>query len=391
MKRWLFIIGIIIILSLIAVWLFLLFASNETKQDIYNRFGFTGNEEQGIVDDIVDAILPDLEPEKVPLRQLTTKRVIGYTEVALASSSPQIYFGEAGTGHIYSLNLQNGVESKISNITIAGARMADISENATFAVVRAGEEETGPLTVILFTNGATESFTIDEAVLDFTITDSDQLLYTVSSIDGVLGRSYDIEGRVARTIFSVPFKQTVVGWGDHSDGTHYILPKPSRVLEGYLYKVEDDTFKRVTISGYGLTALKAGSFTLFTKTNEDQYGLYIYNNESGVSTEVNSFFFPEKCAVSSMEVAYCGYDVRAHNDALFPDNWYRGEVSYADEIWSLNLQTLESTQLLNTMEVSGRDLDIVDVSLSKDEFSLYFKNKNDHTLWVYDVISTVNQ
>ncbi len=74
MKRWLFIIGIIIILSLISIWLFLLFASNETKSDIYNRFGFTGTQEGGVIKDIVDAILPDLEPEKVPLRQLTTKR-----------------------------------------------------------------------------------------------------------------------------------------------------------------------------------------------------------------------------------------------------------------------------------------------------------------------------
>lgn len=390
MKRWLFIIGIIIILSLISIWLFLLFASNETKSDIYNRFGFTGTQEGGVVEDIVDAILPDLEPEKVPLRQLTTKRVIGYAEVALSSSSPQIYFSEAGTGHIYSLNLQNGVETKISNITVAGARMAHISKGGTFAAVRAGEEEAGPLTIILFTNGGTESFIIDELVLDFTITDSYQLLYTTSDTDGVLGRSYDIEGRVSRTIFSVPFRQAVVEWGNHSEATHYVLPKPTRALEGYLYKIEKGTLGRMPVSGYGLTTQNDDSLTLFTKANTDQYNLSIYDNQSGVSTEVSTFFFPEKCTISTAKIMYCGNDERIVNDRAFPDNWYRGEVSYADNIWSLNLQTLQSNFLLNTLEVSGRELDIVDVSLSNDEFSLYFKNKNDHTLWVYDVISSGN-
>lgn len=391
MKRGLFIFGIVIILGLISVWLFLLFANNETKQDIYNRFGFTGETEEGIIEDIVDAILPDLESEKISLRQLTTKRVVGYREIAIASSSPQIYFSEAGTGHIYSLNLQNGVETKVSNVTIAGARVAQIAKDGAFAVVKATDNESAPLTVVVFKNGTTESFTIDEQVLEFTITDSNQLLYTISGPDGVLGRSYDLEGKVARTIFSVPFRQASVAWGNHSDSAHYVTPKTSRVLEGYLYKIEDNTIGRLPVSGYGLTVSPSNPFIAFTETKDDQYKLFLYNEESDTSTEVNSFFFPPKCVFSSQQMMYCGQDERTGNDGLFPDNWYRGEVSYADTIWSLNLETLESKPLINTLDVSGRELDTVDFSLSGDEFSLYFKNKNDHTLWVYDVIDTLNQ
>lgn len=390
MKRWLFIIGIIIILALIAIWVFLLFASNETKQDIYNRFGFTGEEEGGIVDDIIDVVLPDLEPEKVPLRQLTTKRVAGYSEIALASSSPQIYFSEAGTGHIYSLNLQNGVEAKISNITVAGAREAHIAKDGSFAAIRAGEGVSMPLTIVIFEDGTTKSITIEDEVVDFTITESNQLLYSIQSANGIVGRTYDIESQTAKTLFTVPFRQATILWGNHSEASHYVLPKTARSLEGYLYELNDGSILRAPASGYGLSALVNESYMLIARGDNDTYQSFVQNIGSGAPIQLGSIFFPEKCTISSQNIAYCGRDLAIQNGA-FPDNWYRGEVSYVDKIWSIDLTTLEERQLLDTLSVAGRELDIIDPSLSNDEFSLYFKNKNDHTLWVYDIVDTLNQ
>lgn len=389
MKRWLFIVGIVIILILAGVWAFLLFAPEDTKTDIYNRFGFTGSQEEGVIDTIVDAILPDLKPDYVPLRQLTTRRVAGYVEIALASSSPQVYFVEAGTGHIYSLNLQNGVEAKISNTTIAGARVAHISKNGTFAVIQSGSNVTNPLTILPLSGTSTSAITVDEPVLDFTITDDDQLLYTTTATEGVVGKVYDIESQTSRTIFTTPLRQVSVAWGSHSEKTQYITPKPARTLESFLYESTEGKLSRTNINGYGLVVLPTDKYILYTKSVDNDYVFFIQNKETGNDVKMDTPFFPEKCTVSSFSIAYCGQN-QGVVDGNFPDNWYRGEVSFADEIWAIDLDTQEAKVLINTLDVSGREIDMVHPNLSKDEMSLYFKNKNDYTLWVYDIVAKEN-
>jgi hypothetical protein len=389
MKRWLLLLGVVIIFILLGIWVFLLFASDETKETLYNQFGFAGTEEVGIIDTIVDIALPDLEEEVPPLRQLTTKRVAGYTEVALASSSPQIYFSEAGTGHLYTLDIQSGVETRIANITIAGAHEAAISKNGTFALIKAGNTPTGPLTVVTFTGSTTESFAIDEPVLNFTITQEDQILYSVTNGTEVLGRTFDVKNRSAQTIFRVPFRQATVLWSTSADTPHFVLPHAARTLEGFLYEVKDGRLHRSTPSGYGLAALPSAKYTLYTKASNSTYLGYMLNNQSNTVSELILPFFPEKCVIASSGPIYCGHDPKAQ-DSSFPDNWYRGELSFADSIWSINPETLEFISLIDTLSVSGRELDIIDVSLSIDEMSLYFVNKNDFTLWTYNLLSQTN-
>lgn len=389
MKRWLFIVGIVIILILAGVWAFLLFAPDETKTDIYNRFGFTGNTEDGVVDNIVDALLPDLKPDYVPLRQLTTRRVAGFAEIALASSSPKIYFVETGTGHIYSLNLQNGAEVKISNTTIAGARVAHISKNGTFAVVQSGSDAANPLTILPLAGTSTNAITVDEPVLDFTITDDDQLLYTVTDASGVGGKVFDIETQASRTLFTTPFRQMSVVWGDYSEAKHFVIPKPTRTLEGFLYEADKNGLSRTNISGYGLVVLPSERHILFSETADSLYSSYVKNKESDMVTTLGIPFFPSKCSISSTDIAYCALDIGIVDES-FPDNWYRGETSSIDEIWSIDLNTQNTALLINTKDVSGREIDIIDTTLSKDEMSMYFKNRNDQALWVYDVVNKEN-
>lgn len=386
MKRWFLIIGIGIILILISIWMFLLFASNETKQDIYNAFGFTGETEEGVLTDIIDAVLPDLEEEKPPLRQLTTRRVAGYTEVIMASSSPQIYFVEAGTGHVYSLNLQNGAETKVSNTTIAGVKTAAVAKDGSMVALKSGEDMNSSLTILLLNQSDNQTFTINGSVLDFTITDDNELLYSAIAVDGVRGRKYNLETKNSETIFTIPFRQTKILWGKTSDDTHHVIPKTTRLLEGYLYAITPTGLSRTQVSGYGLSALVNDSYAMYTETKDDEYKLYVENKTNGGVAESFTFFFPEKCTISSLNIALCGQD-NSNQVSEFPDNWYRGEVGFVDELWSINLETLEAKFLLDTLEVSGREVDVINPTLSKDEFSLYFKNKIDHTLWVYDVVT----
>jgi hypothetical protein len=132
---------------------------------------------------------------------------------------------------------------------------------------------------------------------------------------------------------------------------------------------------------------------LYSKQSENSLRTYLLDKTSGTTNELVIPFIPFKCAFTKENAfVYCG-DSNEAADAEFPDNWLRGETSYADDIWVTNTVTLESSLLSSTLEESGRELDIVAPQLSETEANLYFSNKNDHTLWVYDLegIATTTQ
>jgi hypothetical protein len=385
MKRWLYITGIVVILLLIAVWVFLLLASDKQKRDIYNTFGLTGQEEEGIFDDIIDIALPDLPPEYVPLRQLTTRRVAGYTEVLKASSSPAVYFVEGGTGHVYRLNLQDSSEQRISNITIAGAKEAAISPSGDYAVIKTGDRESGEVTVVHLIEDALESYVLDEEVIDFTVTDNNLLLYTTSGATGIIGRSHDLTTQAWSGLFTIPFRTTRVVWGAGASDTHYLYPKTSRSLEGYLYSTKDGPLTREHASGYGFAAVLNGSYTLYTTTLGERYVSIISHIENNNVSESTLSVYPEKCTPDiELVLFYCGAG-NEFSTQDFPDSWYRGEVSFTDKLWKIDATSGESTLLIDTLEVSGRQLDIVSLYVGKGSLNLFFKNKTDQTLWAYDL------
>ncbi|MEN9920277.1 MAG: hypothetical protein RL538_170 [Candidatus Parcubacteria bacterium] len=390
MKRWLFIIGILIILILAGAWIFLLLASDETKRDIYNTFGFTGETEDGVVENIIDTLLPGLPPERVPLRQLTTRRVAGYTEVQKASSTPEMYFVEAGTGYVYTLNLQDGSERRLSNITIVGAREARITKDGKYAIVKSGDLETGVATIVKLSEQEVQSSDLFDTVIDFTITDENILLYTTYVGNDVTARSYDPESKATKTLFTVPFNAATILWGEGIDTAHYAYPKTTRELTGHLYKFEDNTIQRVAITGYGLSVMKAEDSLLFSKINDGRYKSFTLQTDSNEQKDMLISFFPEKCAPSKENsFVYCANSTELE-DGSFPDAWYRGAVSYSDNIWRFDTRTSDATFVYDTFSAAQREIDVISPFMSDNTMSFYFKNKNDQTLWVYDLTFTDN-
>ena len=137
-KQVFIIIGSVIVLILLAVWVYLLFfGTADTADDVFANLGLNGEEDTTIVvAPIVEEEQPLVNMERPKLRQLTTKPVAGFNEVQhTASSTPVLYYAEMGTGHIYTINLQSGEEVRISGTTIAQANEALFShDGATVAI-----------------------------------------------------------------------------------------------------------------------------------------------------------------------------------------------------------------------------------------------------------------
>ncbi len=381
MKRSFYIIGIVLIVILAAVWLFLLFADEDTKNDIYNRFGISGSPEEGIFEEVIDAIIPDVF-QKQYLRQLTTKRVVGYTEVAQASST-LVYFVEGGTGHVYTIDpMIEGSENRISNVTIPVATKAVVSRDGGHIAIRSGNQEESSVTVLTRSGETIDSFTIDEPVRDFTITTNNDVLYTVVGGSGLSGKSLDLETKTTKTIFEIPFIEATIVWGAGPDDSHYVFPKTSRYLEGYLYEVKAGAFRRLPISGFGLLANGNSDQIVYSMLESDEYVSQMLDVGTTLTQTLSFTFIPEKCTFGD-EWMYCGVNYNP-SDYGFPDNWYRGETSFADDIWKFSPQTLELNLVVNTLGESGRELDMLNLVAGTNDTFLYFVNKNDYSLWVYE-------
>lgn len=382
MKRWLYIAGILLIVCLISIWLFLLFADEDTKKDIYNTLGFQGSEEEGFFENLPLDIFPSEENTYQQLRQLTTRRTIGHTEVVSASST-MVLFVEAGTGHIYKVDPKSGQEERISNVTIPVAKEASIAPSGKYAVVVSETNRVENAMVVDLAASTPSSYRVSERMVDFNIGTDDILTYSTTDNFSLTGKSLNLTNGTSKTLFKAPFTDGRVGWGNTEAGQHLIYPKTSRFLEGYAYEPSVGSIGRLPAFGYGFSAIATESIMLYQKQAVGGLQSFLWRKNSGNTENLVLSFFPEKCAFSTdSTLLFCGYS-NTERDMEFPDNWYRGEKKFSDEIWETNLETKETKLLVNPYESSGREIDII--NLHKGTNALYFVNKNDQTLWVYDL------
>ena len=381
MKRSFYIAGIILILVLIAVWLFLLFVSEDTKADVYNRFGISGSPEEGIFEEIIDVIVPDVF-QKQYLRQLTTKRVIGYTEVATASST-LVYFVEGGTGYVYTTDpMIEGSENRVSNVTIPVATKAVVSLDGSRIAIRSGNKSEANLTILTRSGEAIDTYTLEEPVRDFTINSDNTVLYTIPGGSGLYGKSLDLETKTIKTIFEIPFREATIVWGNGTENNHYVYPKTSRYLEGYLYEIKAGKFIRRPASGFGFMANGNKDFVIYSEIRNNNYISTLIKNKLNTSQGLPLNFIPEKCTFGTAALFCASSDTSS--DYNFPDNWYRGEISFADTIWKVYLDTFGLEIVVDTLKESGRELDIISPQVGTNDSFLYFINKNDQSLWTYE-------
>ena len=386
MKRLLFIIGIVIIIILTGILLFLLFASDSQKKDIFNAFNI-GNTTTGdtTLDGIIDSIIPGDNTKLAALRQLTIKRVAGAIEIKPTGSStePIIYYAEAGTGHVYSLNIINGQENRLSNITIPTAQKAALSSDGKYAVIATDSNAEGrTITIVTLPREGTElaSDQLSELVKEFTITSDDMVIYTTVTADTLTGRVYNPDKKETRTLFTLPFKEATVRFGERSTDSMYAYPKTALSLEGYLYEINGGVVQRLPISGYGLGALSTNNTILYSVYKDGVYKSFLYNITSKSSLQTPVAVIPEKCLFLTEKI-FCG---TSSSQDLDPESWYKGTKIISDILQLSDVSSADNQVVSVPQNEVGRDIDIINLTSSNDNVRLYFNNKIDGSLWIFD-------
>lgn len=395
MKRSVFIIiGVVLVLVLIAVWLYVLFFSTppSVNEDQFGNPDFRNTTDIGSPE-------PSDEPRDEPvvdvqanerLRQLTTRPVAGYTELQASTSTPrEVLYMEVGTGHIYSINLTTGEEDRVSATTITGAQRAEFSENGQYVMIRTGFTPQKEFLIGEINRGSsTLSHTeLAEPISSFSSTNDNRFLYSIQSTASTIGKVFNPAEFTNETIFTIPFREASVEWGSNATSSHYVYPKATRQLESFLYRIENGVISRTLVDGFGMSALGTEDNILYSRQENDTYVSYYLDVDSSTISELPLIQIPEKCVMSEGTSAFtiCANTDYAFSN-LLPDSWYKGEVLTTDSLWEINSSGDTATFLINPELTAGRALDITQLQITNDGFNIYFTNQTNQTLWIYERI-----
>lgn len=396
MKRSLFIIiGVVLVLVLVAVWIYVLSVGTSGNPDgEFGNLGLGDTTDDSFVAPQVDpsggALVDVNNAER--LRQLTTRPVAGFTEIQASSTAPiEVIYMEVGTGHIYSINLETGFEERISATTIPSAHKVAFSHNGQFVMIESGfgSSKEFVLGEIDRNSSSLTNTELNEPITSFSATDDNRFLYSIQANSSVIGKIFNPEAFTNETLFTLPFREASIEWGSSATDPHYVYPKTTRQLESFLYRIKNGAISRVAVDGYGMSAIGNDDFVLYSRQGGELYQTYITDVQSGEQSLSPLVQIPEKCLMTdnAFPITICA-NTQYQDSNLLPDSWYKGELSSSDNLWEISTEDGSAQLLVNTLEESGRRLDITQLMLSDDEFNVYFTNQQDRTLWVYERIAT---
>jgi hypothetical protein len=390
MKRTLFIIGgVSIICILVGVWAyFLFFGTPNPDGGVFANFNLGNTDDPSVVIPVepepTEPLVDVTSPER--LRQLTTQPVAGFAEVQLTpSSTPQARYIEAGTGHIYSIDLETGVETRISATSIPLTNAGVMTPNGRYALMQSGSGlgSEHVIGIISTTSDELRNFAIPGTVTSFAATTENTFVYTIPVGNELVAQSYDPSTNATTELFRIPFRDATIAWGNTESGPHYVYPHTTSRLEGYVYSYTDGVATREPASGYGLSVVGSSAGYIYSEVQDGEYNTYATNR--GASNPAPLTIIPEKCvfAQSDASMAICGIALTEF-PYLMPDLWYKGEVQMNDSLWEYSVENESTSLLVSPENATGRQLDIVQPQFGINDANLYFQNKVDQTLWIYE-------
>lgn len=417
MKKTLIIGGsVIVILILLLLWGYLfVFGTPDSAEEVYANLGFSQTSPSD------DAPVPTLPPEprepvadepspRPPLRQITTEPVIGFQPVATTSTTtpPTILYAAADAGHIFHYSSITGERDRLSNISIPRAQVAHFSPDGQWgAVVSHTVNNLGEvgkmITVIDLRVGDVAGNGVESAESatttnsgptareiqlhdgwydNFSISEEYELLYTVSNNGLTLGRALSLPTNTERTLFTVPFSEVKVLWGSSGADTHYVYNSPAPGLESFLYQASPSGLSRLPVSGQELSVMRDGD-TLVYSSKEEGLPRASFHRDHAELTPVALPIIREKCTFHTSPRIICGQDT---NEPVNLHNWYLGRVRHDDWFAVASAGNLRrSDPLLDLFTESGRMVDVMHLTSDTTHDILYFQNKRDGMLWLYEL------
>lgn len=384
MNRVLFITaGIVIVIAIFLVWLFLFLNGAPTNsRDVFSDLGIVESSERPIEE------FEDLNPDNVVLnlsdgkiQQITTAPIAGFGFASSTEGRNLLRYVERGTGYLFEINLNSGLQNQLSPSALPGTNEAYFSNDSKYLVVVTERSERNVTLVELPDNQETalEQRRLDSRAENIEFLDEKTLAYTINSFKETVGYVFNLEENTITERFRIQLPDATVFTS--KNGNVYAYPKPTKFLEGALYKIVANTLEPVSQTGYGFIPFiesGVGFVNMLNDSKLNTYQLPDYN-------QVLFAMLPEKCtAAISGDLVWCA-SAGNNLDDDYVEDWYKGKIQSTDNLWTYNTQNRTVSQIFEPMSGAGREIDFTNLSVDEDNNRLFFINKIDSTLWFFNL------
>ncbi|PIP87447.1 hypothetical protein COW81_00230 [Candidatus Campbellbacteria bacterium CG22_combo_CG10-13_8_21_14_all_36_13] len=354
------------------------FGNNNTDQDnttINNGAGEIGGLENINLD------------ENFVFGQLTKDPVSGALFVKKDSSNYLRYMSRT-SGNIFDINLLSGSSERITNTTaleIYNVLFFNDGNSFISQKLNTEGESVSYTNSISTTTGSfkSDSFLARNINSLSILNNTKNVLFVYG--DGGGGVFTLNNGSDDKIVYKSPFAEWNIYWINPKN--ILIYPKPSSGVVGALYTldIESGKTKRVLAATKGLSATMSPDekFVLFSSMVDSSIKTYIFNTITKSTNQLNISTFLEKCVWKTDSVLVCAVPNSLPKNTKFPDDWYKGYVSFNDDIYEVDAETSFATNITSIFDSEEYLFDLTDPKIEKieDGYLLYFINKKDLTLW----------
>ncbi len=303
-----------------------------------------------------------------------------------AGSEVEIFFIERQSGNVFSYARPSGALTRTSNRTVPGIQEASWLSDASVSLVRylSGADFSTINTYALTKDGSPGSFLAQN--LSSVATASSSVLVVASGVNGSIGTTMRANGTGAVQVFTTPLSSIRASFAGKSQ--YLVFTKPSSKEDGYAFLVNSKgSFARVSGPHPGLVALSSpsGKWVLVSFVSGGTMKMELVNASTREVTPLPIGTIADKCAWTTDESAvYCGVPASPQN-ATYPDDWYQGAVHFSDRIWKIDVSARFAQLTLDFSAETEVALDATALTLDPKGRVLVFINKNDGSLWSYQL------
>lgn len=306
-----------------------------------------------------------------------------------------IYLWDRKTGHIYE-NLASTTEiNKIANYTLPEIEEAYFIDNSSL-IIRKLESDNDTITTsylklikefstsTIYTSDL-KNIAIDSGNISLSKLEKKIFYFINKTGKGILS---SIDGNIRKNIISTTLSEWLPQYVNKN--TIALTTKPSAYFKGYLFFLNTDGLSKNTyIIGekYGFNTLTSpdNKKVLYNEIINNTLETFIYDIKSKSSTYLSQATIVDKCVWSNdSKNILCGIPQTLYQ-APYPDAWYRNNISFSDNVWSIDSETGQFTLIIPLQDQVSKPIDIYHISISNDGKYLIFQDKNTLNLWKYNL------
>ncbi|MCX6786219.1 MAG: hypothetical protein NTU85_00090 [Candidatus Kaiserbacteria bacterium] len=309
-----------------------------------------------------------------------------------ASSSPDVAVNyiERQSGNVFSYLTHTGMLTRTSNKTIPGIQSAAWLPDASVAFVRylSGDNFSTINTYALpsVSSAISSGFFLPQNLSDIRVS-STSVLILASGVNGSVASTVHLDGTRTSAVFSTPLSSLRISFAGKNQYLAYT--KPSVSLSGSAFLVNSSGhFSRIAGPLNGLIALAShsGKWTLISYTLNNAMQLELVDTTNGSVVPLPVATIADKCVWTADDSSvYCGIPMNPPSDSAYPDDWYQGVVQFSDRIWKIDVSGRFAQLVLDFPSETKTSLDAEALAIDPLNTTLVFVNKNDLSLWSYQL------